>query len=30
MECKEFGFAILYQIPNNHIHDLLEKENDVF
>jgi hypothetical protein len=30
MECKEFGFATLDQIPNNHIYDLLKRESDVF
>jgi len=30
MECKEFGFAILDEIPYNHIYDLLEREGDLF
>jgi hypothetical protein len=30
MECKEFGFSILCEIPYNHIFYLLERESDIF
>jgi hypothetical protein len=30
MECKEFGFAILGEIPCNHICDLSKREGDLY
>jgi hypothetical protein len=30
VECEEFGFAILGEIPCNYIYDLLKKEGDLF
>jgi hypothetical protein len=29
MECKEYGFAILNEIPYNYIYDLSKKEGDM-
>jgi hypothetical protein len=29
MECEEFGFSILSEIPYNYIYDILERKGDL-